>query len=129
MFDRCVNSRGSSLLELLVAISLFSIVGISLIRSSTVSHNSLARSSRDSQLMQIALDTLESYYTIDPISLDNSDDMSDTISKDSLIFNRAVDITVNSDGSRTVTVNVSRARSAIPSSETISNTFALQGSS
>ena len=129
--SRMNNSKqgGSSLIELLVAISLFSIVALSLAKSVGFSNRIQSKTNSNSVAMQIALEGLESYAKKDPLTLSAVTNSSSTIAKSPTTYTRLVSITVNSDNSRTVQVTVSDNNKVVKASATVKGTFTSQSSS
>ena len=100
------TQRGSIILEVLVGVILLAIMGLGLTRSMLMSLKTREHSVRSSFAMQIAADTLEEYSAINPSSLDDTNDLTDVVTRLGVNFNRVVDVTVNSDNSRTIDVTV-----------------------
>jgi Tfp pilus assembly protein PilE len=121
--------KGSSLLEVLIAISLFAILSLGIARSQIVSNVTRASTLGNARAMQIAIALLETYTTMDPLTLGVDDNFSDTVSVASSNFRRTVSIATNSDVSRTVSVSVVDMSSAVHAQANLQITLATQGSS
>lgn len=119
---------GSSMVELLVAISLFGIVALGLGNSIGFSNRIQAKTNSNSVAMQIALEQLEDYAKLDPLTLQTSS-VTSTFARNTTTYNETVSITVNSDKSRTVSVTVTDNNKVIKSSATVKGTYTSQSSS
>ena len=104
--NKQATQKGSIILEVLVGVILLAIMGLGLTRSMLMSLKTREHSVRSSFAMQIAADTLEEYSAINPSSLDDTNDLTDVVTRLGVNFNRVVDVTVNSDSSRTIDVTV-----------------------
>ena len=69
-----LSEGGVSLIEVLVALVIFSIMGLSVAYSTMAKMNAQARNVRNNLALQIAMDSLEQYAAIDPDTLDDTDD-------------------------------------------------------
>ncbi len=82
---------------------------------------------RQGAALELASDKLERILTIDPVTLDDSDDQTEILKKGKLEFKRVTDITVNSDQSITAKVTVSSTTFNMPSTVSVDKTFPLWG--
>jgi prepilin-type N-terminal cleavage/methylation domain-containing protein len=120
--------QGFALMEVLVSLTLASVAAISVSLS-------LATSLRVAKLTEVhfaastlASGKMEELAALDPLDLDPSDNSTETsvtFPELSLTFTRQVTVTVNSDDSRTINVQVSSNSSAIPTVVAFETTFAL----
>lgn len=119
--------KGFFLIEVLVIILLFSIVGYSFLSSGTYMSKNLELNIHNGVATQIALDELEKFSRVDPSTLTEANSYSDIAVRDAMSFNRGVNIAVNLDGSRTVTVQLQGVSPKELGSASISNNYALWG--
>lgn len=119
---------GSSLVELLVAMMLFSIVALALANSIGFSNRVQGKTNSNSAAMQIALETLESYAKKDPLTLTAVTNSQSSVTRSPTTYTKLVTITVNSDRSRTVQVTVKDTNKVITSSATVKGTYTSQSS-
>ena len=126
--ERCNRrDRGFLLLEILVVLFLFSITALAVARSTLNSIQIRNRAVHSSVAMQLAMDQMEVLSAADPSTFDDSDDFADTVARGTAVFNRAVDFTVNGDGSRTVRVTIANTNEQVGGEADIINTFAMWG--
>ena len=107
--SRCAQA-GSTIVEVLVAIVLFGLVGLSMATSNIYGIKFQKRAELGNLATNLAVTKIEQLAGYDPTTLDAGDNSSETgiaVSGHSITFNRVTTITVNSDGSRTVQVTVS----------------------
>src|SRR6185312_10253045 len=120
--------RGTSMFELMVALTLFSIVALALCGSTGFAYRVQAKTNGSSVAMQIALETLESYVKLDPLTLSAVTNSSSTVSRGTTTYTQVVNITVNTDNSRTINVAVTDDDPVIKSSVSIQGTYTSQSS-
>ena len=126
--NRKGSEAGTGLIDVLVAMLLLSFLGASLSSSTNLSFSAFKRAKRQSLASQLAIETLESLAATNPANLDDADDLVETgISRESVTFNRTTDVTVNADGSRTVTVTVTGAKSKLGGSASYTSTYPMWG--
>ena len=68
------DQRGILLLEIIVLMALFRIIGLSLAFANVTSINSRGRAQLRAAAIQVAADALETYAALDPINLNDSND-------------------------------------------------------
>lgn len=121
------QSRGFTLIEVLVAIVIVAVVSLSTTYSTISSFALYHHSTRAALARQLAFARMEELAARNPLLLSEADN---SIEEDLLInnisYNRSVAVLVNPDGSRTVTVTVQNNRTASITAQ-FSNTFALWG--
>lgn len=120
--------RGFSLMECLVLMVLFSIMGLGLAYSGIMLVSSRAKAYRSSLCNQIALDRIEEFAAVDPTTLDDTDDSISTVTRDGLSFRRTVNVTVNADSSRQINVDVISLSSKFEGRAQLSTTYPVWGS-
>ena len=121
------SEQGLSVVEVLVAISLLAISGLAVAQSTIRSFSHLNQSYRTSIASQIALEHLELFAQRDPSTLEaTASESSTTVTQSGLTFYRSTAISVNSDGSRTVSVSVTSPR-GLTGKASLSTTFPLWG--
>jgi len=125
----CKNERGMSLLESLAAISILSVVGLSLTYSTIASYKLTHRNIRNSVAAQLALEKMEELAARNPSTLSSADnEFEEEVLVDNMAFNRNTEIEVNIDGSRTIFVDVDTNNESLGGRSSMINTFALWGS-
>lgn len=113
-------------MEVLVSLVLLSLVAFNLAYSSVFSMKTFKRTLRHTLAAELAMEKMEELSATNPSSLDNNDDLQEpNVEAEGIRFSRATDITVNSDGSRTVTVTVTGDEQSLGGNATFSTTFAL----
>ncbi len=122
------REEGFLLMEALVIISLFGLLALVAAHTVIFSYRMRHKAAHNSAAMQLAMEELESLASVDPSTLDASDNFNDTIKRDHMSFNRSVNFTVNSDNSRTVLVTISDNDTKNGGKATLSSTFATWGS-
>ena len=129
--ERAVSSSGEKgffLMEVLVVICLFAILGLSIAQSNQTAVRMRGMAVHDSVAMQLAMESLENYASLDPATLNADDNYSDQVTRSGIKFQRTLTVNVNSDTSRTISVAVTGLNSALGGSANVSGTFALWGS-
>jgi prepilin-type N-terminal cleavage/methylation domain-containing protein len=123
------NERGMSLLESLAAISILSVVGLSLTYSTIASYKLTHRNIRNSVAAQLALEKMEEMAARNPSTLSSADnELEEKVLVDNMSFSRNTEIEVNVDGSRTIFVDVETNNESLGGRSSVVNTFALWGS-
>ena len=122
------HQGGFFLLEMLIVIVLFAILGMTIAQSAVLSEQNRTLSLHQSVAMQIAVDTLESYASVDPITLDDTDNETHSITRNNVSYESESTITVNPDLSRTIVVNVHSTTGQIRANASVTGTFAVWGS-
>lgn len=128
---RDAGEAGFFLIEMLVAIVLFAILGLAFAQSIIFGTDVRVRAIHRSAAMQIASDMMEGEATVDPLTLSEASSFSDTVDwqgDNKMLFRRNINFYVNSDGSRTVIVRVTDLSTRFGGTVEISNTFAPWGS-
>jgi Tfp pilus assembly protein PilE len=100
------SESGFSLFEILFGLLFISVMAIAITSSATVAMKTRATTIRNAGAMELVIDTLEDFTSRDPANLSDSDDSSTVISHKGNSFTRVVDVTANSDGSKTISVSV-----------------------
>ncbi len=122
------NEKGFSLVETLFAILLLSISSLGIMSSATFATGTINRTIHNATATRIALDALEEYYNVDPESLIDGYSNTETVMDGVSAYTQTVNIVVNADRSRSVTIVVEGVTEKAGGYVTLSNTFALQGS-
>lgn len=122
------DDQGFSLVEILVAISFSAIVSLGLLKAMLLSQGLGNKTVHESLAMQLALEQMETFASVDPSTFsDSMDDEEDAVLRSGYSFRRVTDITVNSDRSRSVNVVVASNYPGAEVEVTVENTFALWG--
>lgn len=129
----CASRRGSSergflMIELMLVIVLLALFGLSLLRANIMTLTSRGTAELQSLAAQLAAEAVEEYAGIDPINLDNADDRDDVVVRRNHRFARSINVTVNSDQSRTVSVDITSLNPRFRASVNYSSRFAMWGS-
>lgn len=119
---------GFFLVEVLVVLVLFALVGMMLAHSSVLSEQTRTRAVHQSVAAQLAIEKMELLSAIDPITLTATNNSTENISHGVMQFKRTTAITVNADGSRTININVNSLNTPFVAKASATNTFALWGS-
>ncbi len=117
------NQNGFSMLEVLVSVAILSIVGLGISQSSIGMLRARTVTLNKQVSTQLATEKLEQYAALDPLTLSAENSNSESLSHAGKSFLRSSTITVNSNGSRTVTVSVRPADASQSGSANLSGTF------
>ncbi len=118
------NARGFFLLELLIIVTLFAVMGLAVAKSSMLAQSTTSRAMANSAAAQQALSMLESFTSLNPATLSSANNSSTTLTQGRYTFRQVVSIAVNSDTSRTITVTVTGSNGQNPANISVSNTLA-----
>lgn len=118
------SDRGITIVEILVAVALLAIMGVSVSRSLIFITSENSRNITRALALKLALDRLEELAAVNPLTLSDSNDASGTVTENGRTFTRTVDVTRLDGGSRRVVVTVVNNAPVIPISVTVQNTFA-----
>ncbi len=121
------RQRGSSIVEVLVAMSLFSIVAVGLAQSAAYSLRFQKSAELGNLARNLAVSKAEELAGVSLADLDDSFDGTEsnlTVVGHSISFDRVTDVTVNADGSRTVDIVVSSPSPLLFTAVTYSTRFA-----
>ena len=122
------KQNGVSLLEVIVGLLFATIVAMGITKSTMGSEKVASRTIHNSEAMQIALEIIEQYASVDPQMLDSSDALAvQEVVRNGYRFTREVDVIINPDRSRTVAVNVKSISPLINLDLLVEDTFALWG--
>ncbi|MCB0320179.1 MAG: hypothetical protein KDD60_04580 [Bdellovibrionales bacterium] len=119
------NESGMYIAEALVAITLLAVMGLGLAQATILSLKTRQKAAYDSVAHQLAVERMEEFANEDPASLMNGDSWDEKIERGVMSFNRNSSVVVNSNGSRTVYVDVIALSDRTESSASLSNTFYL----
>jgi type II secretory pathway pseudopilin PulG len=122
------NERGLYLVETLLTLGLFGVLGLALAQSLIASVKMRARADHNSVAMQLALQELERYAAIDPSTLTAANGFTDVRTQGKMSFNVTVAVVVNADTSRTVTVTANDVNTVVHAKASVNDTFPLWGS-
>ena len=122
--------NGSSLMEILVALAFIAVVTLAFASSSKTSYKSFQHSSYNRSASRLASQTMEDLTSQSPGTLSDLDDLTENSVVDGTkTFSRTVDVTVNSDSTRTLSVTVTSNHSLYPVSVSLQSTVAPWGES
>lgn len=119
-------SRGSSLVEVLFALALLSILALNSLRGSLVSFSTTHKAVRNNVVNLLAMEAMEQLMILDPEAL-TEDETTDIVTYNNLQYTRTINITVEEDRTRTITVTVSANSVTVPATITITDSLALRG--
>lgn len=122
------QERGFSLIEVLVAISVLSILALVVTKSTISSYVFLKRSERASLASQLALDKMESLAAINPVNLAVGTTTESSLERARVRFDRVTTITANTNGTKTVRVVV-ESTSGVGGRSDLTSNFAEWGNS
>lgn len=122
------RDQGFMMIELMLVIVLLALFGLTLLRANMMTLQSRGTAELQSLAAQIGAESMEEYAGIDPINLDNADDRDDTVTRKNHQFARSINVTVNSDQSRTVSVDITSLNPRFRASVNYSSRFAMWGS-
>jgi len=122
------REEGFLLIEILVALLLLSIVAAALTLNAITASKTLRKTIRHSVSSQLANTKMEELLAVNPVTLDDSDDLLESgIIVDNIAYDREVDVTVNPDDSRTLVVIVALSGSTTEAVTTLVNSVSLWG--
>lgn len=109
------GERGSSLIEILFSLALFSVVAMALTSTSITSSRTTVLTLRRNSAWILAGNKIEELSSRSVSSLSDSDDSTElNVQVGAMTFSRITDITEESDGSRKIEVIVQAAGGALP---------------
>jgi prepilin-type N-terminal cleavage/methylation domain-containing protein len=124
------EAQGFSVVECLVAMLILAVGALAVAHSTTQAWVLGKRSVRMSYANQLASSKLEELTALNPSSLSESNNTSETgLLYRGVLFNRNTTIVTNPDGSRTVTITVAPQVAHLGSQVTLENTFRQWGNS
>ena len=124
-----INSeRGFSLVEMLASCGIFAILGLGLANSILMMHQTRGKTYHNSLASQIAIESIENFQSYDPATLTSANSSSATVVRDGIRFLRRIIVSVNTDQSRSVNVQVTCPSCKLGGQATVSNNFPLWGS-
>lgn len=127
---RLREQRGYSIIEVLVATVLLSLVSLGLASSTTTSYVTLKRTLRHAAATELAQSKMEELAAINPLSLSAANNATETgVISHAMTFTRTTTVAVNSDGSRLVTVAVTGDAVGMGGKATLASTFTPWGNS
>ncbi len=101
------RERGSSLIEVLFALILFSIMGLGFAMQMISASHAKGRNLVNSLALEIAHETLEDLAAVDPESLSDATDVeNEAVSRGGRDFLRSIDVTIEAVWTRSVEVRV-----------------------
>lgn len=122
------GEEGFSLIDVLVAVCLLAIMGISLAYSNVNTIQTVSRTERNAIALRLATEKLEQMSAIDPINISDINDSTESITWLGSPYTRVTDVTVNADGSRTILVTVTGGNTILGGSAEVEGTFQIWGS-
>lgn len=117
------SESGAFLLEILCGFTLLALLGLGLANASIVSLKMRHKSAYHSAALQLATERMEELAAMNPESLNDGDSWDSTKSVGNKEFNINSSVSVNSDDSRTVYVDVVATNEAINTSVSLENTL------
>jgi prepilin-type N-terminal cleavage/methylation domain-containing protein len=124
------SQAGFSMVEVLAAVAILSVVGLAVAMNGIHTYTSIKRNERNSVARQLATEKLEEFASQDPSSLTAASGTTElNLTSHNMFFRRISTVTVNADSSITVSVSVSSNRTGVGGAVTLSNTFFLWGKS
>lgn len=121
------KQQAYTLLEIMASITVFAVFFLSFQAASSTATWTLGKSLRTANSYELATRKLEELAMTDPSTLDNSDDLTETVTVDSANYSRVTDITVQADGSVTASVAVTPSNTKYGPGTTLVTTFQLWG--
>ncbi|MCB0336433.1 MAG: prepilin-type N-terminal cleavage/methylation domain-containing protein [Bdellovibrionales bacterium] len=126
--NRISAEAGVTLIELLVAFAIFSVIALAFTFNSSQAHRTIDHSNRHAGMQQLAIEKIEELSAINPILLnDTYDDTESDLDIDGIEYERITDITINANGSRTIDVTINAENSSRATQFTLSHTISLWG--
>lgn len=122
-----VRESAFSILEAIVALSLFLIFALSVSKNVQMVIWARGKTVRQALAIQIVNDRVEEFAALNPLSLDDNDDSSELVTRNGLSFERETDVTVLPNGSRELFVRVESTNLVYPASAELSTVFSLWG--
>jgi type II secretory pathway pseudopilin PulG len=122
------SERGSTLIELLVALGLVGIMNLAITKSAVLSAASQGFAENRSIAMQLAMNEIEKFAAIDPTLLMAASGGTTTVTREGKQFTRVTTVTVNADSTRTIHVNVTNVVAHLKGTVDLEETFPLWGS-
>ena len=102
------SERGFSIIEVLAAIGIISLIGLMIMNSSVMSVKAYGKSRKALIARQIATEVLESFSRFDPQSIMSDGTVTSTVQEDGISFTQEISVTINSvHRTRDVVVTVS----------------------
>ncbi len=119
--------NGFSLVEALVSLTLFLILSLNVLQNTLVTYNSTHRTIRNSVAMEVALEAMEQLSNTDPQTLSDLNDATEYVTRDGTMFSKSLEVTIESDRSRTVEVVVRGPSDQAAGEAYLRNSFSLWG--
>ncbi len=116
------SQEGFSILEILVSLSILSIVGMALSQATTAMLKARSIALYKQGATQIAFETVESYASLNPSTI-SAASTTDAVTRSGRAYSRTTTVSINPNGSRTVNVQVQPAREGQNGSARLSGTF------
>ena len=123
------GQRGFFLLEALIVMLLLGFLAFGFTQSAQLAIMIRGKAIRHAVAAQLATDKLEQLSGVDPTTLSDANDSSETLVVSGRSFRRSLDVTVNPDNSRTLRVEVRGSTTRLGGSAVVSTTLALWGNS
>lgn len=124
---KIANDKGLAMLDIMGALMFLGIVLGVYVRSSATNYKSVDKNARYVRALNIAQQSLESLLQVNPASLSDDDDVTDTVKEDGISYSRIIDITINPNLSRTIDVRISSVNESRTSNVNLSHTTSLWG--
>jgi len=122
------SEKGSTLIELLVALGIVGVMNLAIAQSAILSAASQGFAENRSLAMQMAMNEIERYAAIDPTLLTAASGSTDTVMREGKQFTRVTTVTVNPDSTRTINVEVTNVVAHLRGHVVLEETFPLWGS-
>lgn len=121
------NEAGFSMLDVLLAMMFLGIVLSTYARNSVSTYQGVDKTARYANALSIAEQNLEALIQVNPLTLDNTDDVTDTVIQDNITYSRDIDITVNANGSRFIEIEIESISANQKAEVRLEHTAALWG--
>ena len=115
------------MVEILAALSLLSFASLGILHSSLTSHKTVHRAIRHTVANQLAFEKMEELASLDPQLLNSTYNLSEYVVRNKAKYKRVVDVVIEPDRVRTVSINVVAVNSDRGGQAEISSSFALRG--
>lgn len=120
--------QGFSIIEVVASLLMVALISLGVMKSSLLSHKTVNLNQLEAVANQLAVEKLEEFAGIDPINISTADNSTETnLQRKNTTFSRVVQVSINSDQSRTVLVTVTGNLSILNVNQSVSSTFSVWG--
>lgn len=128
--DGTAGEGGFSLVEVMVAILILSVISLGSAYCTIMSLKVEKRNVRNAVAQELAVQKMEELAAMNPSSLSSANSVTESnVTYKNISYTRTTSISVNADNSRSITVTVNGNNSSLGGSASISTTYALWGRS